>query len=91
MAKGGSWQRSTLARCIPYAINCFFTGIFCVASGRVGGSLQLINFAFGLKFLVSHSMPNGFFRFADDFVCYAFYVFVVHGSPLYNEMRPRGW
>ena len=69
---------SMLARRIPDAINGVLTGVFRVSGRLVCCSLGLIKFAFRLKMLVAYSMPSCFFGFADNLVCCAFYMFLIH-------------
>jgi hypothetical protein len=69
-------------RCILYAINSFFAGVLGIADGIVSSTLQLINLAFGFKFLVAGDMSSDLFGLARGLICYSLNVFLVHRTPL---------
>jgi hypothetical protein len=57
-----------LTRSVPYAINRFFAGVFCVPNFIVNRSCCLIDLAFGLKVFIGGDVPRDFLALANNFI-----------------------
>ena len=73
---------SPLTRSVPYAIDRLFAGVLCVPNFVVNRSFCLVDLPFGLKPFVAGDVSRNFLALADNFICCAFHVFLVHKAPL---------
>jgi hypothetical protein len=71
-----------LTRRVPYAINSFFAGVLRVAYFIVNRSFCLVDLAFGFQLPIAGDVPRNFLGLADNFICCALYVFLIHIAPL---------
>ena len=59
-----------------------FDRVFGVARRIVRGTFDLIDFPFSFELLITADVASNFFDLANDVVCRALDMFVVHLSPL---------
>ena len=73
---------SPFTRSVPYAIDRFFARVLCVPNFVVNRSFYLVDLTFGLKLFVAGDVSRNFLGLANNFICCAFHVFLVHKAPL---------